>query len=110
MTNTPTGGDPFNTLYNGFTFPYLTPFIGPVPSASPAISALGTTVYGMSLTAFYDNSIYAAAGVYQTWSAGILNTMNIAPSSLGTSPASHRISGSQISTRGAPTSSKSARC
>ena len=84
LTNTPTGGDPFNTLYNGFTFPYLTPFIGPVPSASPAISALGTTVYGMSLTAFYDNSIYAAAGVYQTWSAGILNTMNIAPSSLGT--------------------------
>jgi len=84
FTNTPSGGDPYNSLYNGFEFPYLTPFIGPVPSASPAISVLGTTVYGMSLYAVYDNSIYAAAGLYQSWSTGMLNTMNVAPSSLGT--------------------------
>jgi len=84
FNNTPSGGDPFNTLYNGFAFPYITPFIGPVPSANPAISVLGTTVYGMNLYALYDNSIYAEAGLYQSWSAGMLNTMNIASSSLGT--------------------------
>ncbi len=84
FTNTPSGGDPYNTLYNGFQFPYLTPFVGPTPTASPAISALGTTVYGLSLSAFYDNTIFAEFGLYQTWTAGLLGTMNIAPSSLGT--------------------------
>ena len=84
LTNTPSGGDPYNSLYNGFQFPYITPPVGPTPSASPAIAALGTTVYGMSLYAFYDESIYAEAGLYQTWSTSLLNTMNVAPSSLGT--------------------------
>jgi len=84
FNNTPSGGDPYNTLYNGFVFPYLTPFVGPFPSASPAISVLGTTVYGLNLYAVYDNSIYAEAGLYQSWSTGMLNTMNVTPSSLGT--------------------------
>jgi hypothetical protein len=84
FTNTPSGGDPYNTLYNGFTFPYLTPFVGPVPSASPAISVLGTTVYGLSLYALYDNSLYVEAGLYQTWGPDTLNFMNISPPSLGT--------------------------
>jgi hypothetical protein len=84
FTNTPSGGDPYNTLYNGFTFPYLTPFVGPVPSASPAISVLGTTVYGLSLYALFDNNVYAEAGLYQTWSPDALTFMNITPSSLGT--------------------------
>ena len=83
FTNTPSGGDPYNTLYNGFTFPFLTPFVGPVPSASPAISILGTTVYGLSLYALYDNSLYVDAGLYQTWSQDFLNIMNISASSLG---------------------------
>jgi hypothetical protein len=38
----------------------------------------------MSLYALYDNSIYAEAGLYQSWGQGTLNTMNIAASSLGT--------------------------
>ncbi|HKX16774.1 MAG TPA: hypothetical protein VJT33_02025 [bacterium] len=84
FNNTPGAGDPYNTLYNGFAFPYLTPFVGPVPSASPAIAALGTTVYGITLQALYDNSWYAEAGVYQSWPQATLNWMNIAPSSLGT--------------------------
>ena len=84
LTNTPSGGDPYNSLYNGFQFPYLSPFVGPTPSASPAISVLGTTVYGLSLSALYDNSIFVEAGLYQTWSAGVLSAMNISPSSLGT--------------------------
>ena len=84
FNNTPGAGDPYNTLYNGFAFPYITPFIGPFPSASPAISALGTTVYGMTLYALYDNSWYAEGGIYQTWGANTLATMNITPSSLGT--------------------------
>ncbi len=84
LTNTPSGGDPYNTLYSSYQFPYLGTFVGPVPSASPAISVLGTTVYGMSLYAFYDNSIYAEAGVYQTWNQGWLNAMNVSASSLGT--------------------------
>lgn len=83
LTNTPSGSDPYNSLYNGFQFPYLTPFIGPAPSASPAISALGTTVYGLSLSALYDNKLYIEGGLYQSWSASTLSTMNISPSSLG---------------------------
>ena len=84
FNNTPGAGDPYNTLYNGFSFPYIIPFIGPFPTANPAIAALGTTVYGMTLYALYDNSLYAEAGLYQSWSQSTLNTMNIAASSLGT--------------------------
>lgn len=83
FTNTASGGDPYNTLYNGFQFPFLTPFVGPTPAASPAIAALGTTVYGVSLSALYDNSIFAEAGLYQTWGTSLLNSMNITPSGLG---------------------------
>ncbi|MHB8731240.1 MAG: hypothetical protein ACYDAB_05560 [bacterium] len=84
FTNTASGGDPYNTLYNGFAFPYIIPFIGPFPSANPAIATLGTTVYGMSLYALYDNSIYAEAGLYQSWGPNTLTTMNIGAPSLGT--------------------------
>jgi hypothetical protein len=84
FTNQPTGGDPYNTLYNGFEFPFLVGFIDVSPAASPAMDILGTTVYGLSLYAFYDNSIYAEFGLYQTWSAGVLSAMNISPSDLGT--------------------------
>lgn len=84
FNNTVSGGDPYNSLYNGFAFPYLTPFIGPVPSASPALAVLGVTVYGLNLYALYDNNLYAEAGLYQTWSQGVLNSMNVAASSLGT--------------------------
>ncbi|HLW61147.1 MAG TPA: cytochrome C [bacterium] len=84
LANQPSGGDPYNTLYNGFQFPYLTPFVGPTPAASPAISALGTSVYGLSLSGLYDNSIFAEVGLYQTWSANLLSSMNIAAPSLGT--------------------------
>jgi hypothetical protein len=84
FNNTPGAGDPYNTLYNGFAFPYIIGFIGPFPSANPAIAGLGTTVYGMTLYALYDNSLYAEAGLYQSWSQGMLNTMNIASSSFGT--------------------------
>jgi len=84
FNNTPGAGDPFNTLYNGFAFPYIIPFIGPFPSASPAIAALGTTVYGLTLDALYDNAWYAEGGIYQSWGQSTLNTMNIAASSLGT--------------------------
>jgi hypothetical protein len=83
FTNTPSGGDPYNSLYNGFAFPYLTPFVGPFPSATPAISALGTSVYGLSLYGLYDNTWYLEAGAYESWSPGILSSMNISPSSLG---------------------------
>jgi hypothetical protein len=84
FTNQPTGGDPYNTLYNGFEFPFLVGFIDVSPAASPAMDKLGTTVYGLSLYAFYDNSIYAEFGLYQTWSADTLTTLNISPSDLGT--------------------------
>jgi hypothetical protein len=84
FTNTPTGGDPYNTLYDGYQFPYTGPVISVLPSASPAISVLGTSVYGLSLYAFYDNSIYAEAGLYESWSPGYLSAMNVSPSSLGT--------------------------
>ena len=84
FTNTASGGDPYNTLYNGFAFPYIIPFIGPFPSANPAIAALGTTVYGMSLYGLYDNNLYVEAGLYQSWGPNTLTTMNIGASSLGT--------------------------
>ena len=84
FTNTPTGGDPYNTLYNGFTFPYIGPTNPVLPSANPVISVLGTSVYGTSLYALYDNNLYAEAGVYQTWGTSALSFMGVSPSSLGT--------------------------
>lgn len=85
ITNTPTGGDPYNTLYNGFEFPFLgLGFVGISPAADVAIDALGTSVYGVTLYALYDQSIYAEAGIFKTWSTSILNFMNVSPSSLGT--------------------------
>ena len=84
FNNTPGAGDPYNTLYNGFAFPYIIPFIGPFPAANPAIAGLGTTVYGTTLYALYDNSWYVEAGLYQSWDQNTLTTMNIAASSFGT--------------------------
>ena len=84
FTNQATGGDPYLTLYNGFQFPYIFPFVGPFPTAAPAISGLGLTTYGLSLYALYDNTIFVEGGLYQTWSTALLNTMNVMPSMLGT--------------------------
>ena len=84
FTNTPTGGDPYNTLYDGYAFPYVTPTNAPVPAASPAIAVLGTSVYGMSVYGFYDKSLYVEGGVYETWWTDFLTGVNDAPSSLGT--------------------------
>ena len=84
FSNQASGGDPYNTLYNGFAFPDVFPFVGPSPTATPAISALGVTVYGLSLYALYDNSIFVEGGLYQTWSTALLNAMNVMPSTLGT--------------------------
>ncbi len=84
FTNQPTGGDPYLSLYNGFQFPYIFPFVGPFPTATPAISGLGLTAYGLSLYALYDSTLFVEGGLYQTWSTSLLSTMNLMPSSLGT--------------------------
>jgi hypothetical protein len=83
VTNQLTGGDPYLSLYNGFQYPYIFPFVGPFPTATPAVSGLGLTVYGLSLYAFYDNTIFVEGGLYQTWSTSLLSTMNLMPSSFG---------------------------
>jgi len=74
LNNKPTEGDPYNTLY-GYAFPYIGVTNGVSPGASPKISALNTSVYGMTLYALFDNSLYAQAGVYQTFSTSVLNAM-----------------------------------
>jgi hypothetical protein len=84
ITNKPSGGDPYNTLYNDFSFPFFAPFVSLAPAADPAIDALGNSVYGVSLYAFYDQHLYVEAGIRQTWSPDILNFMNVGASSLGT--------------------------
>lgn len=84
FTNQVSGGDPYNSFYNGFQFPFISPFVGPMPAASPVISGLGNTVYGLSLYAYYDSRIYAEVGLYQTWSPSTLSFFNVSASSLGT--------------------------
>lgn len=84
ITNKPSGGDPYNTLYNDFSFPFFGGFVDLSPAAGPAIDGLGNSVYGVSLYALYDQHLYVEAGIFQTWSPDILTFMNVDAPSLGT--------------------------
>ena len=66
LNNNPTLTDPFNTL-GQWRFPYLSSDFGSgVGPASPLVEGLAGSVYGLNAYTFFNNSIYAEAGLYNT--------------------------------------------
>lgn len=77
LNNNPTLTDPFNTL-NQWRFPYIgsdfnAGLDGP---RSPLIDGLGGSVGGVNAYAFYDNSLYAEVGLYNTLTKSTANSLN----------------------------------
>jgi len=79
VNNKPSQGDPYNTLYGNYVFPYTsgTNTIG--TNASLMIARLDTSVYGLSLYAFIDNAVYVQAGVYETTNTAVLEALGKSP-------------------------------
>lgn len=84
LNNKTTQGDPYdNALYGSrdsgdgarYFFPYFGPTNAVAPIARPIINSLGSNVVGASLYAFFDNSIYAQIGEYQTYSTDDLTLL-----------------------------------
>lgn len=64
LNNNPGVQDPFNTLA-AWAFPYTFSALAPSPDASPAIAGtFAQSVLGTSVYAWWNDSIYAEAGVY----------------------------------------------
>ena len=77
INNNPTIQDPFNTL-PGWRFPYTSTEHGPEYNASPLIDGgLEHSVMGISAYSFFDNSIYAEVGGYQSLSPSMLKKLNV---------------------------------
>ena len=77
LNNHPGVQDPFNTLA-AWGFPYAASDLAPTPAAAPLINgALGGHVAGLSAYGFWNDSLYAEVGVYDTLSASALNRIGI---------------------------------
>lgn len=79
INNNPTVQDPFNTL-SAWRFPYTSSEWGPGYNASPKIDGgLSQSVMGVSAYSFFDNSIYAEVGGYQSLSPSMIKKLNVDP-------------------------------
>ena len=75
LNSNPTLTDPFNTL-GQWRFPYTSSDFGGGYGPSPLVESLGGSVFGANAYAFFDNSIYAELGLYDTLSKTGLNMIN----------------------------------
>jgi len=75
LNSNPTLTDPFNTL-GQWRFPYTTSDFNAGFGPSPLVESLGGSVVGANAYAFFDNSIYAELGLYETLSKTGLNMIN----------------------------------
>ncbi|WP_428825769.1 cytochrome C [Azonexus sp. IMCC34842] len=75
LNSNPTLTDPFNTL-GQWRFPYTSSDFGGGFGPSPLVESLGGSVAGANAYAFFDNSIYAELGLYNTLSKTGLNMIN----------------------------------
>lgn len=75
LNNNPTLTDPFNTL-GQWRFPYTSSDFNTGFGPSPLVESLGGSVAGANAYAFFDNSIYAEIGLYNTPSKTALNMVN----------------------------------
>lgn len=72
VNNNPTVQDPYNSTY-AWIFPFASSGVAPTPAAQPLLAgglagnALGATVYG-----WYDRSLYAEVGLYNTYGPTLL--------------------------------------
>lgn len=72
VNNGPTVQDPFNSTY-AWGFPYVASALAPVPAAQPLLAGalIGNSV-GVSAYAWYDQSLYLEAGLYNTYGPTLL--------------------------------------
>lgn len=74
MNNNPTVQDPFNTL-PAFRFPFISSELVP-EFPTPIVQNLGQSVIGVNGYAFWDNSVYAEIGAYNSLSKTAQNMIN----------------------------------
>lgn len=75
LNSNPTLTDPFNTL-GQWRFPYTSSDFNRGFGQSPLVESLGGSVAGVNTYAFFDNSIYAEIGAYNSLSKTGLNMVN----------------------------------
>ena len=75
LNSNPTLTDPFNTL-GQWRFPYTSSDFNGGFGPSPLVESLGGSVAGVNAYAFFDNSIYAEVGAYNSLSKTGLNMVN----------------------------------
>lgn len=75
LNSNPTLTDPFNTL-GQWRFPYTASDFNGGFGPSPLVESLGGSVAGANAYAFFDNSIYAELGLYNSLSKTGLNMIN----------------------------------
>jgi hypothetical protein len=89
LNNNPGVQDPFNTL-PAWGFPYASSDLAPTPAAAPLINGgLGGSVVGLSAYGFWNDSVYAEFGAYNTLSASTLNRIGIDDGAVLSSPATY---------------------
>jgi hypothetical protein len=77
LNNGPGVQDPFNSLA-AWRFPYTSSEFAASPSYRPLLDGvLEGNTYGMTAQLTYNDSLYAEAGVYDSFSKGQLDTLNV---------------------------------
>jgi len=75
INNNPTVQDPYNTTF-AWGFPYVASAIALTPNAAPVLAGgLGGNAIGTTAYAWYDHSLYAEFGIYNTVSPRALKIM-----------------------------------
>ncbi len=75
INNGPTVQDPYNSSF-AWGVPYVQSVLAPTPAAAPLIAgALNGNTIGSTVYAWYDNSIYAEFGFYQSMNASLAKTL-----------------------------------
>ena len=88
VNNNPTVQDAWNTT-PAWGFPFVASDLAPGPAAAPLVQGgLAQQVIGVSPYLWWDRRLYAEVGVYQSLSAGVLNTLHadVGPSISGGAP------------------------
>lgn len=75
INNNPTVQDPYNSTF-AWGFPYVASQFGLTPAAAPVLAGgLGGNSVGTTVYAWYDRSLYAELGVYNTLSRGVMKVI-----------------------------------
>jgi hypothetical protein len=73
VNNNPTVQDPYNSTY-AWGYPFVSSALVPTPTASPLLAGgFAGNVYGATVYAWYDQSLYLEAGLYNTYGPSLLS-------------------------------------